>query len=140
MLCTLQLNIYTFVRKGELARRQYRDWDDCLSEYKKTLELNPNFALVHSYMSEILIIMQYPEEGIKEAEIAIELDPFNDTYKALYGKVLWFTKRYDESEFVLNKALEESPNHPILLSSLRSVYHLKKKYPEALKCGKIHIK
>lgn len=112
------------------------DWEHCLPEYKKTLELNPNFALMRAYISELLIIMQYPEEGIKEAEIAIELDPFNDTYKALYGKVLWFTKRYDEAEIVLNNALEESPNHPMLLSSLRSVYHLKKMYPEALEMWK----
>lgn len=112
------------------------DWERCLPEYRKTLEINPNFALMRAYISEILLIMQYPDEGIKDAEFAIELDPFNDTYKALYGKVLWFTKRYDEAEFVLNEALEESPNHPMLLSSLRSVYHLKKMYPEALEMWK----
>ena len=112
------------------------DWEQCLPEYRKALDINPNFALLRAYVSELLIIMQYPEEAIKEAKFAIELDPFNDTYKALYGKDLLFTKRYAEAELVLNKALEQSPNHPMLLSSLRSVYHQKKMYSEAIEMWK----
>ncbi len=112
------------------------DWEQCLSEYKKTLELNPNFALIHAYVSQILIIMQKPEEGLKEVEIAIELDPFSDLYKALYGWALLFAKKYDEAELILTKALADSPNSPMLLSTLRSVYHQKKMHPEALEMWK----
>ena len=108
------------------------DWEQCLPEYKKTLELNPNFALIRAYISLKLIIMQYPDEGLKEAEFAIELDPLNDLYKALYGMALLFTKKYDAAVSILTKALKDSPNSPILLSTLRSVYHQKKMYPEAI--------
>ena len=112
------------------------DWERSLSEMKKALELNPNFALMHAYISQILIIMQKPEEGIEGVKFAIELDPFNDTYKALYGMALLFTERYDDAELILTEALVNSPASPFLLSTLRSLYHQKQMYPEAIQMWK----
>ncbi len=63
------------------------------------------------------------DEAITEIELSIQLDPFNILHQSLYGMVLNYTRRYRSAEAILLNILNENNNHPVALSTLRSVYY-----------------
>jgi len=102
--------------------------DEYLDFFNRALELNRNFSEVLAFMGQALVIENLPEEAINKVRYAVELDPLNDTYKALYGMCLYFTHNYDEALQFLLEVHKKNPEHPMLNSSLRAVYHQKKMY------------
>ena len=107
------------------------NWEKAPSSFEMAIRLNPNMAEARAYYAHALFILRRPEEGMDQMERALKLDPFNTLYQGLYGMALNFTHRYDEAIIVLQQALEKSPGEPILLSTLRTIYHQKKMYKEA---------
>jgi len=73
------------------------------------------------------------EKAIMHSELARQLDPFSTLFQSLHGMNLMYGHRYDDAINLLNKILETSPKEPIALSTLRSAYHMKGNYQEALK-------
>jgi adenylate cyclase len=54
----------------------------------------------------------------------------------MYAMDLMYAHRYDEAIAFLRKTLETSPRDLVALSALRSAYHMKQMYPEALEIWK----
>ena len=65
-------------------------------------------------------------------ELALQLDPFNNLFKALYAMDLMYVREYDKLINLLEDVLETSPNEYMAMSTLRSAYHQKKMYDKAL--------
>ncbi len=108
------------------------NWEKADLEFKKTLDINPNYALALTYYSQFLCWINRPEDGLDHMALALKLDPFNTLYKEIYGMNLLFTEKYKEARLLLEGILETNPESPIALSTLRSVYHMQKRYEEAL--------
>ena len=108
------------------------DWKQAVSSFENTLRLNPNMAEARAYYSHLLFTLNRPEEGMEQMERALKLDPFNTLFKGLYAMALNYEHRYDEAIEVLQQILKQSPGEPITLSTLRTTYHQKKMYTEAL--------
>jgi len=108
------------------------NWEKADLEFRKTLDMNPNYALALTYYSQFLCWMNRPEEGLDHMALALKLDPFNTLYKEIYGMNLLFTKKYKEASELLEGILESDPDSRIALTTLRSVYHMQKKFEEAL--------
>ena len=53
-------------------------WDDCARDYRRAMELNPNLAEAHALYAEYLDLTHHPEDGFREAETAMSLDPASD--------------------------------------------------------------
>ncbi len=104
--------------------------DDYLKYFRKALELNPNYAEVLAFMGQALVMENLPKQAIKNVGKAVELDPLNDTYKALHTMCLYFTGNYDEAYLYVNEALKNNPNHIMLNSSKQAVFHAKEMYEE----------
>jgi len=81
------------------------DWAGAEREWKRTLELNPNFANAHAYYAHYLAIMKRAAEAVSHSERALELDPFNPLYHSLYGGVLVGLRRYDDALAAAHKAI-----------------------------------
>ena len=107
------------------------NWETADLEFRKTLDMNPNYALALTYYSQFLCWINRPEAGLDHMALALKLDPFNTLYKEIYGMNLLFTKKYKEAQELLEGILETDPESPIALSTLRSVYHMQKKFEEA---------
>ncbi len=73
---------------------------------------------------------------MEQIERALELDPFNVLFRAIYGMDLNFARRYDDAITVLRETLRTAPNDWTALSTLRSAYHHKGMYEEALEIWK----
>lgn len=109
-------------------------WRASLADFKKAIMLNPNMAEARAYYSHALFIGGYPEQqGMQQIERALQLDPFNALFQALYGMALMYARQYDQVIEMLEKTLLDAPGNPITLSTLRSAYHQKKMYDQAIR-------
>jgi len=116
----------------------WTDWDWLGGEraFRRAIELNPNYPDARIYYSQFLNIMKRPKEAMAEAEIALELDPLNVLFQGLYGMDLMYARRYDDAIALLRNTLKTSADDAVALSTLRSVYHMKQMYDEALEIWK----
>ncbi|MGB5275212.1 MAG: hypothetical protein WBN39_14250, partial [Flavobacteriaceae bacterium] len=99
------------------------DWEQGYKSFKRALQIKPNLAIGRAYFSHLLVILGKMDEAITEIELSIQLDPFNILHQSLYGMVLNYTRRYRSAEAILLNILNENNNHPVALSTLRSVYY-----------------
>ena len=111
------------------------DWEAAEKVYLKTLELNPNNADANRQYSHFLAITGKPEEGLPYMEKALNLDRLNPFFYGWYGMSLCYVHRYDEAIKVLEEALTKFPGEMIIYSTLRSAYHNKQMYDEAIDAG-----
>ena len=108
------------------------DWDRGEAEFRRAIELNPNYPDPQAYYSHLLNIKGRPKEAMAQIERALELDPLNALFRAVYGMDLMFARRYDDAIALLRATLKTSPNDLVALSTLRSAFHMKRMYTEAL--------
>jgi TolB-like protein len=88
------------------------DWAGAEVEFKRAIELNPNFPDARALYSHYLMIMKRPEEAMAQIQRALELDPFNALFQVWYVSDLEFADRYDEAIVQCRKALRTSPGLP----------------------------
>jgi len=105
-------------------------------EFRRSIEINPNYPVAQAYYSHYLAIMGDPEAGLPHGELAIELDPFNTLYQSLHGMALRNARKYDEALVLLKKLYTTEPDQGIGLPAFWAVYHELGDYDEALKIAK----
>ena len=99
---------------------------------RRALELNPNYAWGHAFLSEWLLMMGRHEEAITEAQRGIELDPLSATLVFKLGQEFCYRRDYDRAMEQLQKALELEPNFVWAHVYLARVYASKGRYEESL--------
>lgn len=110
------------------------DWNyaEAEKELKQAISLNPNHSAARAYLSHVLNILHKPAEAMEQIDIALQLDPFNPLFQALYGMDMLYARQFDKAISILSKTLIDAPSDPVALATLRTAYHMKKFYPEAL--------
>ena len=114
----------------------YWDWEGAETEFRTAIDLNPNYAEARAYYSHLLNILGRPKEAMPQIERALDVDPFNSLFQALYGMDLMYARRYDDAIGLLRETLKTSPNDLVALSTLRSALHMKHLDTEALEVWK----
>jgi len=112
------------------------DWLGAEREFRRAIELNPNYPDARIYYSHFLNYMGRPKEAAIQADRALELDPLNTLFQGIYSMYLMQARRYDDAIAMLRKILDKEPNDAIALSTLRTAYHMKRMYKEALEIWK----
>jgi serine/threonine protein kinase len=113
------------------------NWEQSVNAFEKAIKINPNLAEARAFYSQVLFILNRPEEGMRQIERALELDPFNALFQGLYAMDLMYIRRYDVIIERLEKVRETTPTDPIALSTLKSAYHQKGMYAEALEIWRL---
>jgi eukaryotic-like serine/threonine-protein kinase len=108
------------------------DWLGAEREYRRAIELNPNFADAHFYYANQLIELNRRDEWKREIERAQELDPLNDFQRGFYGWQLNFVGRYDEAIALFQRLLPQAPNVATIHLGLWGAYHRKGMYEQAV--------
>jgi TolB-like protein/DNA-binding winged helix-turn-helix (wHTH) protein/Tfp pilus assembly protein PilF len=104
---------------------QNYDWDWKLveAEYKKAIELDPNYATAHHWYAESLALTGRFDEAIAEIERARQLDPLSLIVAADRGAIFYFARRYDQAIEQFRSVLEMDPGfgrgHIIALAYLQ---------------------
>jgi Tfp pilus assembly protein PilF len=108
------------------------DWETNEREFRRTIELDPNFPEVRAYYSHLLIALKRPAEAMSQIERALQLDPLNAFIQALYGVDLHFLRRYDDAIVQLQSALKTSPDLPFAHCVLAAAFNMKGRPEQAL--------
>jgi len=86
------------------------DWDAAEREFKRALELNPNYGNAQHWYGLFLSWLARHAEAIPHLRRAVELDPLNLQYNSNLGQVLGAARQYDASVEQLKRTLEIDPN------------------------------
>lgn len=109
------------------------DWSNAEREYRRAIDLNPNYATAHQWYGEFLSNMGRLDEGVSEIRKAQELDPLSPiVYVSLGGWPLFALHRYDEGIQQLKKALEIDANFSRAYFVLGQAYLLTGKHDDAI--------
>jgi tetratricopeptide (TPR) repeat protein len=80
-----------------LALSQNWDWSGAESEFKRAIELNPNYATAHHWYGLTLLGMKRFDEALAQARKAQELDPLSVMINVDTGYIYYCAHRYDEA-------------------------------------------
>jgi TolB-like protein/Tfp pilus assembly protein PilF len=108
------------------------DWAGAEREYKRAIELDPNYATAHDWYALYLGAMGRFDEAVIESRKAQELDPLSPIIYASAGWIFYNARQYDRAIEQQNKALEIDPNFAIAHSRLGQTYDQKGMYKEAV--------
>jgi tetratricopeptide (TPR) repeat protein len=90
------------------------DWDLAASEreFRRALELDPDYTTAHHWYSHTLIVLGRTDESLAESKRALELEPLN---LAIGGHLGWhylYARQYDQAIEQFRKTLELDPAFP----------------------------
>ena len=112
------------------------DWIGAEAEFKRSIELNPNFADAHLEYAWLLTAMGRFTEAIEEAKRGLQLDPFSTLANSTMGWVLTHARQYDQAIEQYRQIIELFPNDSWSYQSLAKIYALKGMYEDAVKARK----
>lgn len=88
------------------------DWPQAEKEFKRAIELDPNYATAHQWYAESLAYQGRFDEARSEIERARKLDPLSLIIAADDGAILYFSRQYDRAIERLRATLEMDPTFP----------------------------
>ncbi len=117
---------------GLIAMNYDWDWQTSEQEYKRAIELNPNYATAHHWYGEYFSALGRFDEANRELKQARDLDPLSLIISTDIGKMLYYSRKYDEAIDQLRKTLEMDPTFFEAHFFLSCTYAMKGLYEEAL--------
>jgi tetratricopeptide (TPR) repeat protein len=88
------------------------DWQTAEKEFKRAIELNPNYATGHQWYAEHLAWRGRFDEALRESERARQLDPLSLIIAADNGAILYYSRQYDRAIAQFNAVHELDPSFP----------------------------
>jgi TolB-like protein len=102
------------------------------AEFKRGLQLNPNYSTAHQWYSIYLSVTGRQTESIAEMEKAKELDPFSLIINTEVGCPYLYAKQYDRAVESFRKAIEMDSDFPFAHFALAEACDRLGRYKEAL--------
>jgi TolB-like protein/DNA-binding winged helix-turn-helix (wHTH) protein len=88
------------------------DWKTAEKEYRKAIELDPNYATAHHWYAEYLAVMGRFEEAEAEIKQARQLDPLSLIVATDHAVILYYARQYDRAIEEFRKVREMDPHFP----------------------------
>jgi TolB-like protein/DNA-binding winged helix-turn-helix (wHTH) protein/Tfp pilus assembly protein PilF len=88
------------------------DWQTAEKEFKRAIELNPNYATGHHWYAEHLAWEGRFEEAVRESERARQLDPLSLIIASDHAAILLYSRQYDRAITQFSAVREMDPNFP----------------------------
>jgi len=85
------------------------DWETAEREFRRAIELDPNYATGHHWYGEHLALRGRFEEAFVQMDRARELDPLSLIIATDYGVFLYFSRQHDRAIQQLRSVLEREP-------------------------------
>jgi tetratricopeptide (TPR) repeat protein len=86
------------------------DWQTSEKEYRRAIELNPNYATAHHWYAEHLMWLGRFDEALAESERARQLDPLSLIVASDHGAILYFSRQYDRAIEQFRDVRRKDPN------------------------------
>ncbi len=104
------------------------NWEGAKREFRKAIELNPNYATAHHWYALALAMQGSFEDAISEIKRAQQLDPLSQRINQNVGFIYYMSRQYDKAIDIMQKALEIDSTFPFGNSNLGDCYFMKKQY------------
>lgn len=90
-----------------------RDWNwiGPAKQFCTAIDLDPNYAIAHSYFGMFLVAMGKKDEGLAEERKAQEIDPLSDRTNQFYTWTLYLAGQFDEAIAQAKHALSISTSY-----------------------------
>lgn len=108
------------------------EWVAAETEARRAIELNPGYALAHSFYSNLLRHLGRREESIAQARRAIELDPLSPMTNEGLADAYLSARQYDLAIEQYRKTLDLHPNQAASHHSLGWAYAYKEMYDKGM--------
>jgi TolB-like protein len=107
------------------------DWPATRAAFDRTFQLRSSFPDARAYHAHFLTIENRPLEAIAEMQRAIDLDPHNALFRALFGIVLLYARDYDRAVAEVRAIQSLVPLNPVITRCLTGAFHMLGRYAEA---------
>jgi TolB-like protein/DNA-binding winged helix-turn-helix (wHTH) protein/Tfp pilus assembly protein PilF len=110
------------------------DWDlaACEKEFRRAIELDPNYTAAHHWYSHCLLALGRTEESLAESKRALELEPLQLVVGLHLGWHYLYARQYDQAIEQFRKTLELDPAFPQAQRYAAWAYLQKGMHPEAI--------
>src|SRR6266852_3461050 len=108
------------------------DRDGSEREYRRAIELKPNYASAHHWLGADLSNVKRFDDSLVELRRAEELDPLSPIIGTNLGDALVFARKYDEGIAQYKRTLVLNPDFGYAHRALGWAYGSKGMYPEAI--------
>jgi TolB-like protein/Tfp pilus assembly protein PilF len=108
------------------------DWPTAEREYKRAIELSPNYATTYHWYGETLANMGKFDESFAMYQKAVELDPVSLAIATDQGRAYYLARRFDRAIEILKRVEEIDPSYQRTYFYLSTVYEEKGMFPEAI--------
>ncbi len=108
------------------------DWTEAEREFKRAIEINPNYATAHQWYGEYLMYMARFDEALAEFKLAQDSDPLSLVINLEMGSPYLYMRQYDRAIEKYKMALEMDPNFPLTNYCLGRSYEHKLMFEEAI--------
>jgi TolB-like protein/DNA-binding winged helix-turn-helix (wHTH) protein/Tfp pilus assembly protein PilF len=114
-----------------IAQNYDWDWKTVEKEYRRAIELDPNYPTAHHWYAESLALEGRFDEAFVEIERARQLDPHSLIIATDYGAILYFSRQYDRAIEQFRVVLDMDPYFP-RAAMVQGAYAQKGMYAESL--------
>jgi len=108
------------------------DWPGAEWEFKRAVELNPNYATAHHWYALYLMAMGQFEESLDELKQAQRLDPLSLIINTVLGAHFYYAREYDKAIEQCRETLKLNPNFHVAYGIIGEAYTQKGMYPQAI--------
>jgi TolB-like protein/DNA-binding winged helix-turn-helix (wHTH) protein/Tfp pilus assembly protein PilF len=108
------------------------NWKQSEQEFRRAIELNPNYATAHQWYSHYLTAMLRFPEAVEQAEAAQQIDPLSLAINATLASRYRHAGRIDDAMRLDQRTLEMDPNFISAHISLAAVYEDQRAWQQAL--------
>jgi TolB-like protein/Tfp pilus assembly protein PilF len=108
------------------------EWSTAEKEFKRAIELSPNYSRAHHNYAVLLGALGRRQESFAQMQLAQQLDPANAATMNTVGGQYCVLGQYERGTKVLKEALALEPNLVSTYIYLAGCYLQQKMYPEAI--------
>jgi eukaryotic-like serine/threonine-protein kinase len=111
-------------------------WMEAEREFKRAIELNPNYSIAHHYYAGHLMLTGRSPEAIAEMKRATRLDPLSPIISTFLGRAYYYARQYDQAIAQYRRTFEIVPNFAVASSFLVQAYEQKGMYEAAIEASR----
>ena len=93
-----------------IAENYDYDWQTAEKEYRRAIQLDPQYATAHQWYAECLSFQGRFPEALEESERARQLDPLSLIIATDHAVILYFARQYDRAIEQFRAVLAMEPN------------------------------
>lgn len=112
--------------------KYFWNWQEAEKEFKRAIELKPDYFHAHYGYSSLLTILGRHEESIREGQIAKDLDPFSAAASFNHCRTLYFAHQFDAARQCFDDLITQRPEYTVGRYARGLVYLRDGMYWEAL--------